>query len=496
MTISIQRTPNYWPAYAIPFIGVAIGSIIVSPLREVQYLSDVTLLYVLAVVLTGVKFGRGPAISCAIVSSLAFAYVFVPPYFSLAITKWQNLLSAGIMLLVALLVGHLTASLRSYAETLEERANRSLALYELARRLAGKQTSAEVKASTLSFLCETLQAASPELHFPSGFDTPTPPLTTNLIQASIEHRHLIYTPDVADNQSLVILPLIASTGAQGVLSFKISTRVLESSHYRELAETVASLVGVALERTHFAEIARQSELKSADQNLRFTILSSLSHDIRTPITSLIGTVDTLMLARKLSPEKQDSLLNGLRFQAQSIHRLVSNLLEMAKLQLGSIKMNKEWQPIEEVIGTALRQAADITQERTVAVDIADNLPPLQFDAVLVERVLWNLIENACKYSPEGSPIEIAASKNGEFVDVAVCDRGPGLPHGKEEDIFRLFQRGVPESSVPGAGLGLAIAHNITEAHQGKLLAENREGGGSCFHMLLPAGAPPTLDLKD
>ena len=492
----MPRPPSCLPAYAIPFIGVAIGSIIISPLREVQYLSDVTLLYVLAVVLTGVKFGRGPAISCAIVSSLAFAYVFVPPYFSLAITKWQNLLSAGIMLLVALLVGHLTASLRSYAKTLEERANRSLALYELARSLAGKQTSAEVKTSTLSFSCDTLHAASPELHFPDSFDTPTTPLTTNLIQASIKQRHLISTPDAADNQSLVVLPLMASTGAQGVLSFKVSTRVIESSHYRELAETVASLVGVALERTHFAEIARQSELKSADQNLRFTILSSLSHDIRTPLTSLIGTVDTLMLARKLSPEKQDSLLNGLRAQAQSIHRLVSNLLEMAKLQSGSIKMNKEWQPIEEVIGTALRQAVDITRERTIAVDIKDDLPPLQFDAVLVERVLWNLIENACKYSPEGSPIEITASQDGEFVDVVVCDRGPGLPHGKEEEIFRLFQRGVLESSVPGAGLGLAIAHSITEAHQGKLLAKNREGGGSCFHMRLPVGTLPSLNLKD
>lgn len=484
------------PAYAIPFIGIAIGSIIISPLREVQYLSDVTLLYVLAVVLTGIKFGRGPAISCAIVSSLAFAYVFVPPYFSLAITKWQNLLSAGIMLLVALLVGHLTASLRSYATTLEERANRSLALYELARSLAGKQTSAEVKTSTLKFLRDTLHATSPELYFPAGFDTPTAPLSAGLIQASIEHRHLTFTPDNTGNQSLVVLPLIASTGAQGVLSFKVPTRVVESSHYRELAETVASLVGVALERTHFAEVARQSELKSTDQNLRLAILSSLSHDIRTPLTSLIGTVDTLMLVRKLSPEKHDSLLNGLRAQAQAIHRLVSNLLEMAKLQSGNIKMNKEWQPIEEVIGTALRQAVDITQKREVAVAIADDLPPLQFDAVLVERVLWNLIENACKYSPEGSPIEISASQNGEFVDVAVCDRGPGLPKGKEEEIFRLFQRGAHESSVPGAGLGLAIAHNITHAHQGRLLAENREGGGSCFHMLLPAGTVPALNLKD
>jgi two-component system sensor histidine kinase KdpD len=491
-----SEIPNRAFGFLVPLLGILIGTSIISPLRDASNLSNVALLYVLAVVFTGVKFGRGPAVFCAILSSLAFAHVFVPPHFSLAITKWPNLLSAGLMLIVALLVGHLTATLRAYADTLEERANRSLALYELARDLSAKQTPSEVETTAINFFSNALQASSPVFLTPECFDAPTAPFTAELIQDSLDQHQLISKRVAADNQSLVALPLFASTGARGVLCFSVSIPLLESLPYRELAETVASLVAVVLERTYFAEIARQSELKSADQKMRFTILSSLSHDIRTPLTSLVGTVDTLMLGHKLSPENQKLLLTGLREQVLSIHHLVINLLEMAKLQSGSVELNKEWQPIEEVLGSALRQAMDITMERGVTVKIQDNLPNLHIDAVLIERVLWNLIENACKYSPEASPIDITASQQGNYIDVAICDRGPGLPLGKEEDLFRLFQRGDSESSIPGAGLGLAIARNITDAHQGKLLANNREGGGSCFHLLLPAEGALRLDLKD
>ena len=496
MAIPRAKIRNRLLGFGIPLLGVLIGSLILSPLREDSNLSDIALLYVLGVVLTGVKFGRGPAIFCAILSSLVFADIFVPPYFSLVIAKWHNLLSAGVMLIVALLVGHLTAALRSHSTTLEDRANRSLALYELARDLAGKQSSSDVKTSVINFFVNSLQAASPQFVSPEFFEKPATPLTANLIRISLEQRRLISKPVASDDRSLVVLPLLASTGAQGIIWFTVSPHLLESAPYRELAETVASLVAVALERTQFVEIARQTELKSADQNLRFTILSSLSHDIRTPLTALVGTVDTLMLGHKISPGNQQLLLKGLREQVLSIHNLVINLLEMAKLQSGSIELKKEWQPIEEALGSALRQAMDITMERSVSVKIQDNLPTLCIDAVLVERALWNLIENACKYSPEASPIDITASQQDDYIDVAICDRGPGLPQGKEDEIFRLFQRGDSESSIPGAGLGLAIARNIADAHRGKLSANNRQGGGSCFHLLLPVGTPLRLDLTD
>jgi two-component system sensor histidine kinase KdpD len=494
--IAASSTPNRRLAYAMTVLGIVLGSLVLSPLQEMLDLSNVALFYVLLVVLIGAKFGRGPAIICATLGSLAFAIVFVPPGFSMVITEWQEMLTAAIMLVVALLVGHLTSALRAHAQNLEGRAADSAALYELATDLAGKQSSGEVQERTCQFFCQTLHAMAPGFVFPDRFDSAAAPLDAALIRSCLAQRHLLFATADEEGRCLAVLPLFASGGAQGIVHFSVPATLMKSLRFSELAETVASLVAVALERTHFAEVARQSELAKVAQDLRCSILASLSHDIRTPLTALVGTADTLLLSGKLDQEKQKSLLGGLRDQAESIHHLVVNLLEMTRLQTGAVELNRAWQPIEEVLGATLKLAGDMTGQRTVAVAIEPGLPPLLIDAVLIERVLWNLLENACKYSPESSPIELSATRQGDFVDVAVLDRGPGLPPGREESIFRLFQRGDGESNIAGAGLGLAIARSITDAHQGQLLAKNRPDGGSSFHLLLPIGSPPELELEN
>lgn len=489
-------TPNRRVAYALTVLGIVLGSLVLSPLQEMLDLSNVALFYVLLVVLIGAKFGRGPAIICATLGSLAFAVIFVPPGFSMVITEGQEVLTAAIMLVVALLVGHLTSALRAHALNLEERAADSAALYGLAIDLAGKPSSGEVQERTCLFFCQTLHAMAPGFVFPDGFDSTIAPLDAGLIGRCLAQRHLLFAAADEEGRSLAVLPLFASGAALGIVHFSVPTSMVNSLRFRELAETVASLVAVALERTYFAEIARQNELANVAQELRCSILASLSHDIRTPLTALVGTAETLLLSGKFDPEKEKSLLGGLRDQALSIHRLVVNLLEMTRLQTGAVELNRAWQPIEEVLGATLKLAGEMAGQRSVAVAIEPGLPPLLIDAVLIERVLWNLLENACKYSPESSPIEISITRQGDFVDVAVLDRGPGLPAGREESIFRLFQRGNAESNIAGAGLGLAIARSITDAHQGQLLARNRPGGGSSFHLQLPIGSPPELELEN
>ncbi|WP_153110167.1 ATP-binding protein [Propionivibrio limicola] len=496
MTFASAVINNRFLGYVLTAIGVVSGSLLISPFRELLDLSNIALLYVLGVVAVGVKFGRGPAIFCGLAGSLAFAFVFVPPHFSLAITEWQNFLTALIMLIVALIVGHMTAELHAYTEAVEERAFRSSALNDVAQELAGQETTGDVEQATLKFFINTMYAIEPEFLTPDQFDQQSSPLTGALISKCLEQQHMVTKPSFKEGQSFVILPLVASTGVQAVLQFTVTTEAVESRSYCELAETVASFVAVVLERAHFAEMARSNELKSTAQNLRLTILSSLSHDIRTPLTSLVGMADVLMMGRNLAAEKQASLLSSMRSQALSIRQLVSNLLDMAQLQSGKVELNMVWQPVEEVIGATLKQAADITCDRDVDLRIEDGLPPLRFDAVLIERALWNLVENACKYSPEQTQIRITASRQGEFVDVTVSDRGPGLPPGKEENIFGLFQRGNPESCIPGAGLGLAIARDIAVAHRGQLFANNREGGGSSFHLLLPIQSPPVFQPEE
>ncbi|UCV05087.1 DUF4118 domain-containing protein [Dechloromonas denitrificans] len=483
--------------YLAATLYILAGTLLTTPLRGVLDLSNVALLYVLAVVLNGVRYGRGVAIFAAVFGSLVFAYVFVPPHFSLAITEIQYLLSAVIMLVVALLVGHVTANLRSHSEVVEAQAAQNKALYEFARQLTATRSSEAVLETSLRFLERNFAARHAHLIGPEQVHSAANALAdAALIQASRERRQLLTRPTAVAANVVALLPLLTAESGHGVICFEVAASQLETQSQREFLETVGSLIAVALERTHYAEVAQEVELRHAAATLRNTILSSLSHDMRTPLTALVGTADTLMLAPMLPPEKQHALLSGLREQAQSIFQFVNNLLDMARLQSGGVELNLAWQPIEEVVGVTLQQIKSIAEARQIGLSIDPDLPPVLIDAVLIERALWNLLENAIKYSPADSPVELAIRRLGDELDIAVGDRGEGLPTENVEALFGLFQRGHAESSVPGAGLGLAIVKNIAEAHHGRLTANRRKGGGSCFHLRLPLGQAPCLALED
>lgn len=478
--------------YATALLACIGLTLVVAPLREIIDLSNVALLYVLAVVVAGARGGRGAALLAALAGSLLYAYVFVPPHFSLAITEAQYLLSAVIMFGVALLVGHLTASLKSRAEQIQSKERDARALYDLARRLSATLTRSEVEETAGRFLGEILQATEPRFVAEAEFDHPPIEATPAILRAALERAEPLVVPDGPRKQTLVLMPLLASSGQLGVMAFQISPSVACLESTWRLLETVASVVAVALERARFAELARENEVRIAAESLRNSILSALSHDLRTPLTALVGMADTLALG-KISQDRQRTMLDTLRQQAMAISRQVTNLLDMARLRSGAIELNEAWQPIEEVVGATVQLAKSQWPDREIVLDIPPGLPPLRFDAVLIERVLWNLLENAVKYSPPEAPLEIKVRPAGAHVEVMVCDRGPGLPPGGVEDLFGLFRRGQVESSIPGVGLGLAIARSIAEAHGGQVDGENREGGGACFRLCLPAGTPPSLD---
>lgn len=469
----------------IAILFLVIGSVLISPLKDWLDLSNIALLYVLAVVFVGVRFGRQVTTVFGLAGSIAFAYVFVPPHFSLYITDWQNLLTAGIMLVVAVIIGHLTAELRAYADSVELRAQHSKALCDFAQALAGADSSNSVEAATLLFFVDTLHAIAPQFLVSEAVLSSNVSGLPEAMKQGLVLQKMVVWQDSGLSYVNVIVPIVASTGVHAFLKFHCPTSFVRTESYDELVETAATLVAVALERTHFAEMARESELKHNAQSLRLTILSALSHDIRTPLTSLVGTADLLTHNETIAPDTRGRLLGSLREQALSIRQLVSNLLDMARLQSGKVDLNLVWQPVEELIEATLAQAREVMRDREVNVEIEAMLPPLKFDAVLMERALWNLIENACKYSPVSESVLVSVKRIGEWVDIAVHDRGKGLPEGGGESIFGLFQRGVTESSIPGVGLGLSIAKNVAVANGGRLTAENREGGGSTFHLMLP-----------
>lgn len=482
--------------YPTASLFLVAATFLVAPLRSFLDLSNVALLYVLGVVLAGARYGRGVAIFAALFGSLLFAYVFVPPHFSLAITDVQYLLSAVIMLVVALLVGHLTANLRAHVELVEAQATQTKSLYEFARQLTATRSSEAVIETGLRSLAQTTGAQHARFVTPEQFNSSNDQASGSLILSGIERKRLVIRPLESTTSVMAVLPLLTLDAEQGIICFQIDSAQVDTTSQREFLETIGSLIAVALERTHYLEMARDIEVRHAAESLRNTILSSLSHDIRTPLTSLVGTADTLMLAHVLPPERQRSLLRSLREQALSIHQLVNNLLDMARLQSGSVELNLAWQPIEEVVGATLQQIRSVAETRVIEVSIERNLPPLKIDATLMERALWNLLENAVKYSPADTPIELNIRQIDGDIDIVVCDRGPGLPSEDIESLFGLFQRGQSESSVPGAGIGLAIVKSIADIHQGKLWATPRKGGGSCFHISLPVGQPPDINFGE
>jgi len=480
--------------YLWAFLGATIGTLMLSPVRAQIDLSNVALLYVLAVVVMAVSFGRGPAVATALYSALCYAYVFVPPHYSLAITEVQYLLSAVIMLIVALIVSHLTSRLKHHADELQRKSVSSRGLYVLARELAGALTPDEVRSATRRFLEVAFEASSVQLIRPDEVDAAQPPASPAMARHCLERRRLVSRP-TAEGRFHALLPLIAGDGTQGVLGLEVLTSALASQESVEYLETVASVVAVALERSNFAAIARETEIKHAAETLRSSILAALSHDLRTPLTALVGMADAVVLG-KLAPERQHSMLEAIRSQALSITRQMTNLLDMARLSVGKLEPKTDWQPIDEVLGVTMQQIGLQWPARGLALSLESDLPPINIDAVLMERVLWNLIENAIKYSPESAPIDIAIRRSGSDMTIAVCDRGSGVPPAKAARIFETFERGQQESVIPGVGLGLSIAKTIVEAHGGTLAHCPRQGGGSCFTVSLPLGQPPLFDARE
>jgi two-component system sensor histidine kinase KdpD len=261
-----------------------------------------------------------------------------------------------------------------------------------------------------------------------------------------------------------------------------------------LLDTFARLIAISLERVHYVDVAQATTVQMESERLRNSLLSAISHDLRTPLSALVGLADSLPMTRPPPTAQQAEIAASIREEALRMNSLVNNLLDMARLQSGAVKLNRQWQPLEEVVGSALTSVRSTLAGRQVSVNLPDDLPLLEFDAVLIERVLSNLLENAAKYTPSGSWIAIGAALEArDHVEIWVEDNGPGLPAGKETEIFKKFERGQRESATPGVGLGLAICRAIVEAHGGAIRAENRREGGARFVFSLPCGNPPVVD---
>jgi two-component system sensor histidine kinase KdpD len=259
-----------------------------------------------------------------------------------------------------------------------------------------------------------------------------------------------------------------------------------------LLEAFASQAALSIEGDRLANEARDAQIRVESEKSRSALLSSVSHDLRTPLASISGAAGSLLANNNgsLTPAASE-LVQGISEEADRLSRIVSNLLEMTKLDSGA-KAKKEWCPLEEIVGSALNRLDKTLQGRKVAINLPPDLPLIPMDVLMIEQVLINLLENAAKYTPAGSPLDISASAAEGNVTVRITDRGPGFTPGDEKKIFDKFYRGRTAGQASGAGLGLPICRAIIETHGGKIWAENRPGGGAVFSFTLPLAAekPP------
>jgi two-component system, OmpR family, sensor histidine kinase KdpD len=462
--------------------------------------SNIVAIFILSVVLVAVRFGRGAAAFAAILSVCSFDFFFVPPRFSFAVSDVQYILTFFIMLAVGLITGQLTAGLRFQARVAGHREERAGSLYEIARDLSGAVQIEQVVKISDESIERTFRAsaalllpdAAGQLTMTSSRGDDTLNVDTGIAQWAFDKGQPAgFGTDTLPGSEVLYIPLRAPTRARGVLAVKArNRRLLHIPEQRQLLDTFAALIAIALERVHYVEVAQDAVVRMESERLRNSLLAALSHDLRTPLTVLVGLAESLALTKPpLSPAQLESA-EAIQDEARRMSTLVSNLLDMARIESGEVKLSLQWQPLEEVIGSALNAAHGMLKQHLVEVRIPRNLPLVRFDALLIERVLVNLLENASKYTPPGSTVELSAEIVADRLSVSVSDNGPGLTVGREEAVFQKFTRGERESATPGVGLGLAICRAIVESHQGKILATHRPGGGARFTFTLPLGNPP------
>ena len=497
---------DQWPAYLKAAVGCALAGFGSAALFPIVDLPTIVMVFLLAVVLVSVRYGRGPGVLASFLSVGIFDFFFVQPRFSFAVSDVQYLMTFAVMLVVGLITGQLTAGSKYQAKVATRREQRVRSLYEMSRDLSAALMPEQIAEIGQRFIVAELGAKAAFLLADENdrlktvlpTDQGLPGVDPGIAQWAFDHAEAAgQGTNTLAASPILYLPLKAPMRLRGVLALEMrNTDRLLIPEQRRLLDTFASLIAIALERVHYVEVAQDTTVQMESERLRNSVLSAISHDLRTPMSVLVGLADSLFLTQPPPTGQQTEIARALKDEALRVSGQVNNLLDMARLQSGRIELNLQWQPLEEVVVSALKTLERAFVEHRIKVSLDDNLPLVNIDSVLMERVIYNLLENTVKYTPAGSSVEIGANVRETVIEVWVDDNGPGLPEGKEDVIFKKFERGQPEGATRGVGLGLAICRAIVEAHAGEIHAENRPQGGARFIFTLPRGNPPSLDVEE
>jgi two-component system sensor histidine kinase KdpD len=453
----------------------------------------------LSVIITAYLWGLGPSILVSIFGVLSFDFFHVPPYMTFRVTDTQYIFTFFSLILVGVVISYLTMVVRRQTEAARHRERETAALYALGRDLAVSSNlesyvDAIVKRARETFGHDAIvflpDPRNKEI-LRAYNNIPNVSVDENELAAAtwaFQHRRTVgHGTDTLPNAKAHYLPLITSRGIVGVIAILMTDNTGELTLEKEhILEAYADFAAVAIESISLAGEAQNAQILRDTEKLQTALLNSVSHDLRTPLVSIIGVLSSLQQeGMHLDDAAKMNLIQVARDEADKLNHVIANLLDISRIEAGAIKMAKQPSDIEELVGAALDQLGTRAGTHKITTEIPADLPFITVDFGLIVQTLVNLLENALKYSPDNSPVEIKAWKDNGSVNIEIADRGIGIPPQDISRIFDKFYRVQRPDNVTGTGLGLFISKSIVEAHGGRITAENRPGGGTSIRISLP-----------
>jgi len=504
-----EQTEPFDPRpYIVTLIAVAAATGIARLLQPVVGIENIDLIFITVVVIIAVRYGLWPSLVASILASLCYNFFFLPPIFTFTITDPTNVAAFFFFTLIAILVSNVAARVRTLAVSAMARARTTEALYAFSRKLAGVGTlddllwaTAYQTALMLKVRVVLLLPENGSIVVKAGYPPEDVLDQADLAAAKWAWEH--NRPAGRGSETLpgakrLFLPMRTGRGAIGVVGIDSDKPgPLLTPDQRRLLDALIDQSALAIERVYLVDDLDQAKRRVEADRLRSALLTSISHDLKTPLAVILGAAGTLKgFARDLDEHGKVELIQSIIDESERLNRFIANLLDMTKIEAGSIKPNTAPHDLGEIVGATLERAKKILARHKVEVEISAHLPMLDLDPVLFEQVLFNVLDNAAKYAPPATTVRIESWREGDKVKLLISDEGAGIPADELDRIFEKFHRAQKGDRVlAGTGLGLAIARGFVEAMGGSIVASNRpDRSGAVFTITLPAPKPTELGV--
>jgi two-component system, OmpR family, sensor histidine kinase KdpD len=494
-----KQPSRRWRRYLAGLALVALSTLLGLAVRPHVSPTSIIMIYLLSVVVSALYLGLGPSILVSILGVLAFDFFIIVPYLSFDVAETEYVFTLIVLLIIGIVVSYLMSRVRRQSRVARRREFETATLYALSRNLAatiGLQATIRAIISSardtfgrdaVIFLPDARNKGTLKPHT----ESPNLIIDKNEVAAAVwsfEHQKTVgHGTDTLPNAKARYLPLNTARGAVGVMALWVSDAASQLTiEQTRLSEAFADLAAVAIERTQLADEARNAQILEATEKLQTALLNSISHDLRTPLVSIIGVLSSLQEeGMGLDDAARTNLIQVASEEAERLNHLITNLLDVSRIEAGAIRISRQPSDVQEMIGVALEQLSSRSGNRPIKIDMPAELPFVSVDFGLIVQALVNILDNALKYSPSDSPIEISGRWVAQQVEIEVADRGIGIPPEDLQRVFDKFYRVHRPDNVTGTGLGLSISKGIVEAHGGRIVAENRPGGGTVVRLTLP-----------